>query len=67
MIAKEIWRIVGEIRASGIATILVDKNHSALTNIADRAVIMVKGKVVFDDTSESLKNNPALIQKYLSV
>lgn len=67
LIAKEIWRIVGEIRASGIATILVDKNHSALTNIADRAVIMVKGKVVFDDTSESLKNNPALIQKYLSV
>ena len=67
LIAKEIWRIVGEIRTSGIATILVDKNHAALTNIADRAVIMVKGELVFDDTSESLKRNPNLIQQYLSV
>jgi branched-chain amino acid transport system ATP-binding protein len=67
LIAKEIWRIVGEIRASGIATILVDKNHTALSNIADRAVIMVKGNLVFNGTTQELKGNPALIQQHLSV
>ncbi len=67
LIAKEIWRIVGEIRASGIATILVDKNHSALSNIADKAVIMVKGNIVFNGTTAELKNNPSLIQQHLSV
>ena len=67
LIAKEIWRIVAEIRASGIATILVDKNHAALSNIADRAVIMVKGNLVFDGTTHELKSNPALIQQHLSV
>lgn len=67
LIAKEIWRIVAEIRASGIATILVDKNHTALSNLADRAVIMVKGNLVFDGTTQELKSNPALIQQHLSV
>lgn len=67
LIAKEIWRIVAEIRASGIATILVDKNHTALSNLADRAVIMVKGNLVFDGTTQELKSYPALIQQHLSV
>lgn len=67
LIAKEIWRIVAEIRASGIATILVDKNHTALSNIADRAVIMVKGNLVFNGSTAELKSNPALIQQHLSV
>ena len=29
LIAREIWRIVGEIRAHGIATLIVDKNYRA--------------------------------------
>lgn len=67
LIAKEIWRIIGEIRASGIATIVVDKNHTALSNIADRAVIMVKGNIVFNGSTNELKQNPSLIQQHLSV
>lgn len=67
LIAKEIWRIVGEIRQSGIATILVDKNHTALSNISDRAVIMVKGNIVFNGSTEEFKRNPELVQQHLSV
>lgn len=43
----EIWRIVKEIRKTGIATVIVDKNHGAVTSICDRAMILVKGEVVF--------------------
>lgn len=67
LIAREIWRIVREIRTTGIATLIVDKNHAAVTTITDRAVILVKGQVVFDDTSESLRHSPALIQQHLGV
>ena len=31
LIAQEIWRIVGEIRAHGIATVIVDKNYARVT------------------------------------
>ena len=51
LIAREIWRIVGEIRAHGIATLIVDKNYRAVTAIADRNVILVKGRVVFEGDS----------------
>ena len=67
LIAMEIWRIVKEIRKTGIATVIVDKNHGAVTSICDRAMILVKGQVVFDGSSEEIRSNPALIQTHLGV
>jgi branched-chain amino acid transport system ATP-binding protein len=67
LISKEIWRIVREIKASGIATIIVDKNFKAVSAISDRCVILVKGAVVFAGTSESLRAEPSLHERYLGV
>ncbi len=66
-IAKEIWRIIGEIRAHGIATMIVDKNHAAVTAIADRNVILVKGRVVFEGDSAALRAQPELLHRHLGV
>ncbi|WP_326527299.1 ABC transporter ATP-binding protein [Dokdonella sp.] len=67
LIAMEIWRIVKEIRKTGIATVIVDKNHGAVTSICDRAMILVKGQVVFDGTSDEIRAQPELIQQHLGV
>ena len=67
LIAMEIWRIVKEIRKTGIATVIVDKNHGAVTTICDRAMILVKGEVVFSGSSDEIRANPELIQKHLGV
>ncbi|WP_374495968.1 ABC transporter ATP-binding protein [Zoogloea sp.] len=67
LIAMEIWRIVKEIRRTGIATVIVDKNHAAVTSICDRAMILVKGQVVFDGSSAAVRADPELIQKHLGV
>ena len=67
LIAMEIWRIVKEIRKTGIATVIVDKNHGAVTSICDRAMILVKGDVVFDGTSDEIRARPELIQQHLGV
>lgn len=67
LIAMEIWRIVKEIRKTGIATVIVDKNHGAVTSICDRAMILVKGEVVFSGSSDEIRANPELIQKHLGV
>lgn len=67
LIAMEIWRIVKEIRKTGIATVIVDKNHGAVTSICDRAMILVKGEVVFSGTSDAIRAEPELIQKHLGV
>jgi len=66
-IAREIWRIIGEIRAHGIATLIVDKNYRAVTAISDRNVILVKGRVVFEGDSRALLAAPDLLRRHLGV
>ncbi len=67
LIAKEIWRIIRIIRATGISALIVDKNFAAVNAATDRNVLLVKGRVVFDGSSESLRNQPETHEKYLGV
>jgi branched-chain amino acid transport system ATP-binding protein len=67
LIAREIWRICGVIRASGISSVIVDKAWKQVTQVADRNVILVKGEVVFEGTSEELRSRPHLLDQYLGV
>jgi len=67
LIAREIWRICGTIRDSGISSVIVDKNWKHVTQITDRNVILVKGEVVFQGTSAELTSQPALLEQYLGV
>ncbi|ROZ77122.1 ABC transporter ATP-binding protein [Ramlibacter sp. WS9] len=67
LIAREIWRICGVIRESGISSVIVDKNWKHVTQITDRNVILVKGEVVFAGTSDELRSKPQLLEQYLGV
>lgn len=67
LIAREIWRICGLIRESGISSVIVDKNWKHVTQITDRNVILVKGEVVFEGTSAELLAQPGLLEQHLGV
>ena len=67
LIAREIWRICGLIRESGISSVIVDKNWKHVTQITDRNVILVKGQVVFEGTSRALQDEPGLLEQHLGV
>ncbi|TWO69926.1 ABC transporter ATP-binding protein [Caenimonas sedimenti] len=67
LIAREIWRICGLIRESGISSVIVDKNWKHVTQVTDRNVILVKGEVVFAGTSAELRAQPQLLDQYLGV
>lgn len=67
LIAREIWRIIGLIRAAGIATILVDKNWKSVSHITDRNMILVKGRVVFEGTGDELRSQPDKLAGYLGL
>ena len=67
LIAKEIWRICALIRDSGISSIIVDKNWKHVTQITDRNVILVKGEVVFEGSSEMLQSQPEIMAQHLGV
>ena len=67
LMSREIWRIVRAIRDAGIASIIVDKNFSAVSAISDRALILVKGRVEFEGASAALRESPGLHRQFLGV
>jgi branched-chain amino acid transport system ATP-binding protein len=67
IIRDEIWKTIGLIRDSGVATLIVDKSVAAVTGIADRIVILVKGEIVFEGGSAALKADPDMMHRHLGV
>jgi len=66
-ISREIWGIIGQIKQAGIAAVIVDKNFAAVSAVADRAVILVKGATAYEGSTAELRAQPELRVKYLGV
>ena len=54
LIVAEIWRVISEIRATGISTLIVDRNYRAVLAHTDRALVLEKGQVVMQGASDAL-------------
>jgi branched-chain amino acid transport system ATP-binding protein len=54
LIVAEIWRVIAEIRRSGISTLIVDRNHREVLAHTDQAVVLEKGLVVLAGASATL-------------
>lgn len=67
LIRREIWHVIGTIKAAGIATIVVDKELRSLLDVTDHCVILEKGQVVWTGSSEELRNQPEVHKRYLGV
>lgn len=64
---REIWTVIRDIKATGIASIIVDKDINALLSVCDRNYILSKGEVVWQGFSEQLQQQPELHKQYLGV
>ncbi len=67
LIRARIWACLEELKASGQAILLVDKNVEDLTRIADRHYIIEKGRIVWNGESEGLRAESTLLDRYLGV
>jgi len=67
LVRKEIWAVIRQIRAAGVAALIVDKDLKALSEIADRVLIIAKGRIVFADTPQELSAEPEIKQRHLGV
>jgi branched-chain amino acid transport system ATP-binding protein len=66
-VRDEIWSVLRQIAQAGISSIVVDKNLDDLLALAHRHVVMAKGEVVFEGSTEALKSDEALIRRHLGV
>ncbi|WP_260295336.1 ABC transporter ATP-binding protein [Sedimenticola hydrogenitrophicus] len=67
VIVQEIERIVDGIKKLGITTIIVEQNAVAALRLADRAIILDMGQVVFDGMAQEVLDNQELRQQYLAI
>jgi branched-chain amino acid transport system ATP-binding protein len=60
LIVADIWRVIAQIRAGGIATLIVDRDYRKLLAQSDRAILLQKGQVVLAGASSELRESPQL-------
>ena len=67
LVVAEIWRVIGLIRASGIASLVVDRDFRKVLAHTDRCVVLEKGRVVLEGPSAALAKDEAALHRYLGV
>jgi len=68
VIVEELARAVKRLtQAGGLSLILVEQNSRLALEIAPRAVVMDRGRIVYDGASETLRNDPAKLAQFIGV
>lgn len=62
LITREVFRIVAQMRAEGIAVLLVEQNVRMSLEIADRAYVLDNGQVVYSGSAGALAADDARVQ-----
>jgi branched-chain amino acid transport system ATP-binding protein len=66
LIVAEIWRVIDEIKASGLAVLIVDRDWHQVLSRSNRALVLQKGLVVLQGDAQDLLANQEL-PNYLGV
>jgi branched-chain amino acid transport system ATP-binding protein len=67
IIRQEILACLAALKAEGESILVIDKNVDALAKIADRHIVLEKGRVVWRGTSEELRSDGAVKDRFLNL
>ncbi|MDX1736599.1 MAG: ABC transporter ATP-binding protein [Alphaproteobacteria bacterium] len=67
IVRQEIWAAIHKLKSEGQSTLIVDKTLKELLPIANRCVILEKGKSVWTGSPETLSADRDIQDKYLGV
>ena len=67
VICAEIWACLQRLKQDGQSILVIDKNVDALVKLADRHLILEKGRIVWEGTSGDFLASPDLKDRYLHV
>jgi branched-chain amino acid transport system ATP-binding protein len=67
LIITEIWRIISQVRQTGVSTLIVDRNYRKVLAHTDRCIVLEKGSLVVESPSQALMAQPDVLMRYLGV
>jgi len=65
LIRADIWACIAALKAEGEAILVIDKTIQALTSLADRHVVIEKGRVVWTGTNDEFLADHSITDRYL--
>jgi branched-chain amino acid transport system ATP-binding protein len=66
-IVRDILHIVADLRAEGVAILLVEQNARAALQIADSGYVLETGDLVLQGSAQELAGNPRVVESYLGL
>jgi branched-chain amino acid transport system ATP-binding protein len=67
LIVREVEKIIREIKARGMTTLLVEQNFYSALSVADRCYIIDQGTIVYEGTPDELRTDTKTLARYLHV
>ena len=67
LVREEVWKVLGRVRQAGHAMLVIDKYVQRLIGVADRHVIIEKGRPVWSGSSQQLDTDRSLWARYLGL
>jgi branched-chain amino acid transport system ATP-binding protein len=67
LVREEIWRVLAALREAGHAMLVIDKYVKRLIALADRHVILEKGRVVWSGSSAALDADRGVWARHLGI
>ena len=65
ILVEEIFSIIKEINAQGVAILLVEQNALMALSVANRGYVLETGRIVLEGSGQDLLHNPQVMQAYL--
>jgi branched-chain amino acid transport system ATP-binding protein len=66
-IVLELFRVIREVNARGVAVLLVEQNVAAALDIAQRAYVLEEGRIVAEGEPRELARQPHIQRAYLGL
>ncbi len=67
VVCDSIWRALSELKSTGHAIFIVDKNLEVLGRLADRHYVLEKGRVCWSGDSSAFAAQTDVVEKYLGI
>jgi branched-chain amino acid transport system ATP-binding protein len=67
LIVREIFRVIGELKKTGVSILLVEQNARAALQVADYAYVLETGELALEGTGQQLIGDPKVVESYLGL
>ncbi len=66
-VVRDIYRIIADLKKSGVSILLVEQNARAALQVADRGYVLETGQIALEGSAAELAANPRVIESYLGL